>query len=162
MRQLKHTALYARPLTGDFLLTSCTSLVSPVIVGRTHDLDALERHLGGGGPPVVVVSGEAGISKSHLIAEAKRRAWGRGILVLQGTCYESDRVPPYAPLLDLLRALCATVPVDESAPSVGAAAAPLAVLLPELYGWQPVLRRGGSDVARRAGRSILRRPDLEA
>jgi hypothetical protein len=40
---------------------SVTSLVCPVIVGRTHELDALERHVDGGGPPAIVVSGEAGI-----------------------------------------------------------------------------------------------------
>ena len=33
-RQLKHAALYVRPLTRDFLLTSCRLLVCPVLVGR--------------------------------------------------------------------------------------------------------------------------------
>jgi predicted ATPase len=69
-------------------LTSFTSLVCPVIVGRTHELDALERQLGGGGPLVVVVSGEVGIGKSRLIAEAKRRARGCGMQGLHGACYE--------------------------------------------------------------------------
>jgi hypothetical protein len=40
--QFKQAALYVRPLTEDFLLTSCTSLVCPVIVGRTHGLGTMD------------------------------------------------------------------------------------------------------------------------
>ena len=50
-------------------MTSFTSLVCPVIVGRTHDLDALERQLDGGGPPVVVIRIAQGTSNRAIAAE---------------------------------------------------------------------------------------------
>jgi predicted ATPase len=51
---------------------------------------------------VLLLSGEAGIGKSRLLAEGKRHASQQGFLVLQGTCFPTDRSAPYAPLLDLL------------------------------------------------------------
>ncbi len=50
-------------------MPSFSSLVCPVIVGRTHERDALERHLGGGGPPVVVIRIAQGKSNRAIAAE---------------------------------------------------------------------------------------------
>jgi len=81
---------------------------------------------------MLLLSGEAGIGKSRLVAEAKRRALEIGMQAIQGTCYELDRVVPYAPLLDLLRALFATGSVDESDNVVGPQLTELGTLLPGL------------------------------
>src|SRR5215204_3538083 len=85
-------------------------MVCPVIVGRADYLAEIERHLdalhsGRGG--VLLVSGEAGIGKSRLLAEVTNCADARNVRVLAGRCFEPDRVLPYAPLVGLLRAYLA-------------------------------------------------------
>ncbi len=85
------------------------SIISPVLVGRKNELEALE-HLadqiaaGQGHVRVVLIGGEAGIGKSRLVTEAKAYASQRGFTVLQGNCFEQDRAVPYALLLDLFHA----------------------------------------------------------
>jgi DNA-binding CsgD family transcriptional regulator/tetratricopeptide (TPR) repeat protein len=80
---------------------------SPVLIGREREVARLralidqvkQRH-----GHVLLLSGEAGIGKSRLLAEGKRQASEQGFLVLQGNCFPTDRTSPYAPLLDLLSA----------------------------------------------------------
>jgi predicted ATPase len=78
---------------------------SPVLIGREKEVDRLrmliDRAAQGHGQ-VLLISGEAGVGKSRLLAEGTRRASEQGFLVLQGTCFPTDRTSPYAPLLDLL------------------------------------------------------------
>ncbi|HEX5692046.1 MAG TPA: AAA family ATPase, partial [Roseiflexaceae bacterium] len=52
---------------------------------------------------VALVSGEAGIGKSRLVAEVRTYATAQGFLVLHGACFPQDTASPYALLLDLLR-----------------------------------------------------------
>jgi DNA-binding CsgD family transcriptional regulator len=81
-------------------------IICPIVIGRTAELTALhlllERAKSGKGQ-VVLLSGEAGIGKSRLVAEAKTDATAQDFLLLQGQCFPTDRSCPYAPLLDLLR-----------------------------------------------------------
>ena len=51
-----------------------------------------------------LVTGEAGIGKSRLVAEALAGLDAERARVLRGRCFEPDRALPYAPILDLLRA----------------------------------------------------------
>jgi DNA-binding CsgD family transcriptional regulator len=78
----------------------------PVLIGRVPDLVTLrlliDRAKSGEGQ-VALLSGEAGIGKSRLVAEVKTEAISHGFLLLQGSCFPTDRAIPYAPLLDLLR-----------------------------------------------------------
>jgi len=116
------------------------SLVCPTLVGRARQLASLDRALDGarrGTGQTVVVAGEAGVGKSRLIAELKRRAADAGARILQGACFEPDRSLPYAPLLDLLGALLSSSRPDESAALLGSRAAELVGLLPELAPWLP-------------------------
>jgi predicted ATPase len=78
---------------------------SPVLIGREREqahLHALIDQVRQGHGQAILLSGEAGIGKSRLAAEGRRQASGQGFLVLQGTCFPTDRSSPYAPLLDLL------------------------------------------------------------
>jgi predicted ATPase len=91
------------------------TVVCPSFIGRQLDLTALQllidREIGGQGR-VVLLSGEAGIGKSRLVAEAKIYAAARDVLFLQGNCFHTDRSFPYAPLLDCFRSYFAkSVPV---------------------------------------------------
>ena len=84
-----------------------TPIVCPVLIGRERQFDILLRLVDqarAGQGQTTLIAGEAGIGKSRLIAELKPAATSRGLTILQGRCFEPDRVLPYAPLLDLLRA----------------------------------------------------------
>src|SRR5215472_18432397 len=81
-------------------------IVCPITIGRDPHLAAVDRllyQLIAGSGQTLLVAGEAGIGKSRLVAETKARAAERGVLVLQGQCFETDRSLPYAPFVDLLR-----------------------------------------------------------
>ena len=78
---------------------------SPVLIGREREVATLQtliEQARQGRGQVLLLSGEAGIGKSRLLAEGKRQAGEQGFLVLQGNCFPPDRSAPYAPLLDLL------------------------------------------------------------
>ncbi len=118
------------------------SVICPVLVGRTSQLDLLDRSIAevmSGHGQIVLIAGEAGIGKSRLTAEAGARFRAHlatsdqlAARILTGRCFEPDRVLPYAPLLDVLRAdLAGRSPMD-IATLFGADSAALARLLPEI------------------------------
>lgn len=95
-------------------------------VGREHELAVLDRRLldaqrGRGG--LLVVTGEPGIGKSRMLAEADRRARARGIPVLTGRAVEGGGA--FRPLAE---ALLSAAPPDLSAD-------------PRLVAYRPVLAR---------------------
>ncbi len=110
------------------------SVVCPVLVGRTARVEALTRLMEqarGGAGGVALLTGEAGVGKSRLAAEAEARAAAQGFTILTGRCFETDRAVPYAPLLDLLHSYWTRWPLEE----IAAAFSPtpeLVRLLPEL------------------------------
>src|SRR3989440_9314370 len=110
-------------------------IVCPIVIGRTAELTALhlllERAKSGKGQ-VVLLSGEAGIGKSRLVAEAKTYATAQGFLLLQGQCFPTDRSCPYAPLLDLLRSHLATSSPEQVDTEMGSLASALSPLLLDL------------------------------
>ena len=111
------------------------SVVCPILIGRTVELAAfhllLDQAKSGKGQ-IVLLSGEAGIGKSRLAAEAKTYATAQGFLLLQGQCFPTDRSCPYAPLLDLLRSYLVTSSPEQVATDMGSLAAALSPLLPDL------------------------------
>src|SRR5215210_3631436 len=119
-----------------------TSVICPVLIGRTSQLDLFDRviaEVSGGHGQTVLIAGEAGIGKSRLAAEAGARfrayqaiARAADPRILQGRCFEPDRVLPYAPLLDLLRAYLAMCSPADMATLFGPAGGALVRLLPEL------------------------------
>ncbi len=81
-------------------------VLCPVLIGRTDDLAACRALLTqaeSGKGTLVLVSGEAGIGKSRLVAEVKTEALAHDFWLVQGSCFPTDHAIPYAPLLDLLR-----------------------------------------------------------
>src|SRR5258705_5535897 len=90
------------------------SVICPVLIGRTPQLDLLDRSIAealSGHGQTVLIAGEAGIGKSRLTAEAgarfrahQIRSTQRAARILTGRCFEPDRLLAYALLLDVLRA----------------------------------------------------------
>src|SRR6266436_6089767 len=112
-----------------------TSVVCPVFIGRAAALASFERvfeQVKSGQGQMVLVSGEAGIGKSRLVAEAKASVGQERARFLQGACFEQDRALPLAPLLDMLRTLLVTGPREASLPLLVPLAPELIKILPDL------------------------------
>ena len=112
-----------------------TPIMCPVLIGRAHDLTTLrllvDRAKSGQGQ-VALVSGEAGIGKSRLVAEIKTYATSHDFLLLQGSCFPTDHAIPYALLLDLLRSLLTSRALALPAPEVKQVAQAFLPLLTDL------------------------------
>jgi DNA-binding NarL/FixJ family response regulator len=100
------------------------------MVGREDELGRLLRLLDDaeeGRSVVALVSGDAGVGKSRLVAEATRLAAARGFTVLSGQCAELGDSVPYLPLADALRGAAHSGAVRDALSSRPA----LSMLLPE-------------------------------
>ena len=76
------------------------------LVGRDGELRRLLGLLddaAAGRPAHALISGDAGVGKTRLVAELTARATGRGFMVLSGRCAELGDSIPYLPLADALR-----------------------------------------------------------
>jgi predicted ATPase len=97
--------LKSRPMHVNPAAPPHSSFVSPLLFGRSTQLEALrsalERTRGGLGG-TVLVTGDAGVGKSRLIAAARAEALESGFQVLEAGCFEPDATVPYAPMLELL------------------------------------------------------------
>ena len=113
------------------------STITPVLVGRNHEYHVLENALAdalAASGRCVLLSGEAGIGKSRLLAEIQTQARHSGFTVLVGRCFEQDMTIPYAPLIDMLRTSFydfSKSTITESLEFFGAEAPEVARLLPE-------------------------------
>ena len=95
------------------------------LVGREQELAFLAeagRRRSPGGCSLLLVSGEAGVGKTRLVQEfADQQRW-QGVRVLQGRCYEFERLLPYQPMAEALRVAaagrgggrCAALPAGSS------------------------------------------------
>jgi DNA-binding CsgD family transcriptional regulator len=105
------------------------------LIGRREELaiilDCLETSTNGSGG-AVLITGEAGIGKSRLVVEAQAHAVQRGCRCLSGSCFDGDRVLPYAPFLDLLRSAIGGATGASLRELLGITAPELVSLLPEL------------------------------
>ncbi|HLV97387.1 MAG TPA: tetratricopeptide repeat protein [Ktedonobacterales bacterium] len=98
----RQNRLPAFPLPEQSSLLQPGSSAAWPLVGRARELTALERHLAGEGPPVLLLAGEPGIGKTRLLHEAMRRAAEWGWTVLEGGCQRRSGQEPYAPLVGAL------------------------------------------------------------
>ena len=119
---------------------------SPVLVGRDTEVAQLRAALeraAAGQPAIVVVAGEAGVGKTRLVVELLRNADVLGAVALTGGCLDvGEGVLAYAPMVEALRPLAATMDSDELDRVLGGARAELARLVPELGA-----QAGGEQVA---------------
>ena len=110
-------------------------IICPTLIGRVEHLSTLhllvEQAKQGEGH-VALINGEAGIGKTRMVAEAKSYAMSQGFLLLQGNCFPTDLIYPYAPLLDLLRSLFASHLAVTFATALETLARDVFPLLPEL------------------------------
>jgi DNA-binding CsgD family transcriptional regulator/tetratricopeptide (TPR) repeat protein len=125
--------------------------VSPSLVGRDADLDALFDAYAesvAGSTRTVLIGGEAGIGKSRLVTEFLHSLPADAV-ILRGQSVDFDRdAPPYAPILSALRSLAQEVGEEAMFDASGPARDALALLLPELGGHASTIDapvRGGAD-----------------
>lgn len=112
------------------------SASSERFVGRTVELARLESLLAEaitGTRVVALVTAEAGLGKSRLVAELATRAWARGCLVVSGRCFEGEAGAPFAPILECVSELARAVDPVAFRKNAERAAAIVARLLPELH-----------------------------
>jgi len=112
------------------------------VVGREPELatmsDAFKRVVSGEGREVLLVSGEAGLGKSTLVAEASRAAFDAGACVLFGHC-EEDLATPYQLFAEALGHYVTHAREDQLAAHVSAHGSELARLVPALASRLPDL-----------------------
>ena len=119
-------------------------VVCPILVGRSSEMNVLQEYIetaAGGQGGIVLLSGEAGIGKSRLVAELQQSASAQDFQLLSGQCFPTDRSCSYAPLLDLLRAFLAPLSPAQITTAMGASARALLPLLPEYVQHLPELVR---------------------
>ncbi|GAA2549912.1 helix-turn-helix transcriptional regulator [Pseudonocardia hydrocarbonoxydans] len=84
------------------------------LVGRRREVAALVAALdraAAGSPTGVLLSGDAGVGKSRLVAEAVARAGAAGFAVLTGRCLDTaEAALPYLPFTEIVGALAAEPP----------------------------------------------------
>ncbi|MEV7376034.1 AAA family ATPase [Streptomyces sp. NPDC090301] len=93
--------------------------------------EVLARLLGAGGPPVTLLTGEAGVGKTSLAREAARRAARSGTAVLWGGGHDAEGHTPYGAFAEALDGWLAEWDAAERA-RVGADHPELAAFLPSL------------------------------
>src|SRR5690242_3284757 len=119
-------------------------LQAPVskLVGRAVEFGRLTRVLDQAAaeePTVALVSGDAGMGKTRLVAELATVAAVRGFMVLSGRCAELGDSVPYLPLADALHSAAGTTPALADA----IAARPvLGLLLPD----RPAAEAAGREI----------------
>ena len=92
--------------------------------------DAIKRVAGGEGREVLLVSGEAGLGKTTLVAEAARAAFDTGACVLFGHC-EEDLATPYQLFAEALGHYVTHAPEEQLLAHVEAHGSELSRLVPD-------------------------------
>ncbi len=80
--------------------------IAATLIGRDRELATVTSALRADADrPLLVVAGEAGIGKSHLVAAAVTQARGRGQVVLRGWCLDLWEELPFLAIVDVVRDL---------------------------------------------------------
>lgn len=117
------------------MIESTASRGSYRFVGRQRELEvvraAVERAVGGHGG-LVMISGDAGVGKTRLAAEAGEHAERHGAFTLWGRCWEFGGAPPFWPWIEILRGRLRQISAEEMREQVDLGAAAIAQILPEV------------------------------
>ena len=106
-----------------------------LLVGRAHELDALEQlleELERGPPAAIELVGEPGIGKTRLLSELAARAELRGHLVLSGSASELERELPFSVFVHALDEYVGSLDPNLLSTLDGDVEAELAHVLPSL------------------------------
>ena len=104
-------------------------------VGRSRELAEICAGIDGavaGRGALFTLAGEPGVGKSRLAQEAAAHARAQGARVVWGRCWEHGGAPPYWPWAQVLRGLARTAEPAQLATWMGAGAAEIAQIVPEL------------------------------
>lgn len=111
-------------------------------VGRADELatlqQALEGVIGGRGA-IILVAGEPGIGKTRMTEEFLRYANAQGVRTLWGRCYEGEGAPAYWPWVQIIRSFIESRSTAELRSVMGAGAADIARIAPEVRNYLPDL-----------------------
>lgn len=105
------------------------------LIGRDVERKELLRHLEealAGRGSLVMLGGEPGIGKTHLITAALEEARRRGVYANIGHCYEMEGSPPYAPFVEMIEHTARVAPREGFRLALGDSAPEMAKLMPEL------------------------------
>src|SRR5665213_1309827 len=105
------------------------------LIGREAELKELLRKLDdalAGRGSMVMIGGEPGIGKTHLITAVLEEARHRGAYANVGHCYEMEGSPPYVPFVEMLEHTARVAPKEGFRHALGDAAPEVAKLMPEL------------------------------
>ena len=105
------------------------------LIGRDAERKELLRHLDdalAGRGSIVMIGGEPGIGKTHLINAILDELQRRGAYANIGYCYEMQGAPPYAPFIEMLEHTARVTPREAFRRTLGDSAPEVAKLMPEL------------------------------
>ncbi|WP_393916238.1 ATP-binding protein [Halostreptopolyspora alba] len=111
-------------------------MTAPTLIGRDHAAAVLRAEVtrtltSHGG--LVLVTGEAGIGKTTLVASVADEARDREALVVSGTAWDRDSVPGYWPWTQVIRSLERTATAEEWATASASAGEALSFLLGNVH-----------------------------
>jgi predicted ATPase len=110
---------------------------APTLVGRDAELAALRRWVdeaARGRGRAVLIAGDPGIGKTRLAGEAAAIAASKGAQVHRGASYELEGAPPFWPWVQVVRSVAEQLDDAELRQALGAGAAYVAQVAPELRG----------------------------
>ena len=117
--------------------------MSGAFVGRREELSQLDAALDdafASRGSLMLLGGEPGIGKTRTIQEFGHAATEAGAEVLWSHCYEEQGAPPYWPWMQIVRAALANSTPEQIETNLGAGAADIAAIIPEVADALPRLQ----------------------
>src|SRR5258708_33639815 len=125
--------------------------LSPILVGREHELGVLEDTLlaaSRGDARVALIAGEAGMGKTRLAEEVISRARKIGFEVWTGACSEAELAVPYLRLVEAIGNFLSRSDIETIRERLGPSAGELGQLFPRLADKQIHFEAGDPAYAR--------------
>ncbi len=134
-----------------------------IFAGRQREIGELMTALDctvAGRRRLVLLAGEPGIGKTRTAQELAMEAEARGGQVIWGRCYEEEDTPPFWPWVQVIRSYVERRDLDQLQSAMGAGAADIGELVPEIFeklpGLEPAPALAPEDARFRLFESITR------